>query len=592
MPATRNAPSKGGWGKKATQSQAEDAQAEDQQVEPTNNTAQAGEQIALAEAGTAQPSTSGTHPNHLMAQMLLMMQKTFNEQLKFQREQQKWQDSQLPPLEKIPEIYWAHNEVHSCYTIWKEQWNAIFKSDYLFESDAVNVYKLYRHTGDEDQKKIKQWKLNLDEITPEQLFEHLDEECKPGVSAYRSRLDLWHNTKQGYMTLDDFYNKIERLCDLYSFSPEEHKAFYRDAFLFNLRNQGTTQWVIEQLSKEDANPSSFNPQHIKNLAKTTKQNRTAGQYLSTNANTGTNTSVNLLCHQQTQVTQKKYQKPKGNQKHSQSSQPSKKSCPPWKDNKGKQNFKSKGDCTWYGDFNHKDNFRCSASRHKCKICSKVGHLPKMCFFKDKKQQNIQLVQAHGEEAVIPQMSDESFHDANEEYMPSDDDFVNNYMVCIHKTSLQQKPAKSSSKFQQIKHFVQVKLKPYHTHTVYMHAYVNTRADINLMPWDMYIKLYNDGNLKHLKPSDIKLGVWGDDQFALLGKWNIYLVHLDTNKTASPLHKGYVAIELEALAVSWALRNFIIISMVHTSPYRQIKNPWNQSLQDLSMRQLPDCRDCW
>ena len=140
-------------------------------------------------------------------------------------------------------------------------------------------------------------------------------------------------------------------CDLCSFSPEEHKAFHRDAFLFNLSNQGTTQQVIEQLSKEDANPSNFSPQHINNLAKTIEQNRATGQYLSTNANTGVNASVNLLCHQRTQVTQKKYQKPKGKQKHSQSnqqqqsSQPSKKSCPPWKDNKGKQNFKAKGDCT-------------------------------------------------------------------------------------------------------------------------------------------------------------------------------------------------------------------------------------------------------
>ena len=64
---------------------------------------------------------------------------------------------------------------------------------------------------------------------------------------------------------------------------------------------------------------------------------------------------------------------------------------------------------------------------------------------------------------------------------------------------------------------------------WMHACVNTGADVNLMPWDMYIKLYNDDKLKHLKPSDIKLGVWGDDQIALLSKCNIYLVHLDTKK---------------------------------------------------------------
>ena len=172
MPVTKSTPNKGGQAKKIMQS--DYAQAE--QVQPTNNTAQAGEVQPTnntAQAGEVQPanntaqvgeltpakagSTSGTQPSDQMAQMLLMMQKTFDEQLKFQREQQKHQDSQLPPLEKIPEIDWTHNDgLHSWYTIWKEQWQAIFKSDYLFGSDAVKVHKLYRHIGDEGQKKIKQ----------------------------------------------------------------------------------------------------------------------------------------------------------------------------------------------------------------------------------------------------------------------------------------------------------------------------------------------------------------------------------------------------------------------------------------------------
>ena len=92
----------------------------------------------------------------------------------------------------------------------------------------------------------------------------------------------------------------------------------------------------------------------------------------------------------------------------------------------------------------------------------------MCFFKDKKQQHIQLVQAHDDQTTTLQLSDESFHDVDEEYMLSDDDFVHSYMVCVYKTSLQQKASKGS-KLQQIKHFVKVKLKPYHTHAVYMYA---------------------------------------------------------------------------------------------------------------------------
>ena len=129
MPVLRNTPKMGGQSKKTTQS--EDAQAV--VVQPTDNTAQAKEQLTPADAGTAQPSTSGTQPNDQIAQMFQMMQKTFDEQLKFQRDQQQFQkeqqrcpDLQLPPLEKIPVIDWTHNDgLHSQYTIWKEQWNAI-----------------------------------------------------------------------------------------------------------------------------------------------------------------------------------------------------------------------------------------------------------------------------------------------------------------------------------------------------------------------------------------------------------------------------------------------------------------------------------
>ena len=58
-------------------------------VSPPTTLLSVREQKAPAKAGSAQPSTSGTQPNDPMAQMFLMMQKTFDEQLKFQREHPK-----------------------------------------------------------------------------------------------------------------------------------------------------------------------------------------------------------------------------------------------------------------------------------------------------------------------------------------------------------------------------------------------------------------------------------------------------------------------------------------------------------------------
>ena len=114
----------------------------------------------------------------------------------------------------------------------------------------------------------------------------------------------------------------------------------------------------------------------------------------------------------------------------------------------------------------------------------------MCFFKDQKQQCIQLVQAHDDQAVTLQVSDESFHDAIEENIPSDDDFVHNYMIHVQESSIQQKQQyavmNAIAKFKQLQQIVEVKFRPYDTNRVYMDAYVDTGADVNLILKNRYI----------------------------------------------------------------------------------------------------------
>ena len=56
-------------------------------------------------------------------------------------------------------------------------------------------------------------------------------------------------------------------------------------------------------------------------------------------------------------------------------------------------------------------------------------------------------------------------------------------------------------------------------------------------------------LRHIMPSDIKLGVWDDDQIALLGKCNIYLVHPDTKEPVKVT--SYVADESGSTLLSCA-----------------------------------------
>ena len=108
------------------------------------------------------------------------------------------------------------------------------------------------------------------------------------------------------------------------------------------------------------------------------------------------------------------------------------------------------------------------------------------------------------------MSDESFHDAIEENIPSDDDFVHNYTIYVQESSIQQKQQYSVmnaiAKFKCLQQIVEAKFSPYDTNSVYMDAYVDTSVDVNLILKNRYLKLHNDDRLRHIMPSDIKLGV--------------------------------------------------------------------------------------
>ena len=62
-----------------------------------------------------------------------------------------------------------------------------------------------------------------------------------------------------------------------------------------------------------------------------------------------------------------------------------------------------------------------------------------------------------------------------------------------------------------------------------------------------------------------------------------------SKSLTDAKKGYVAIKLETLAVSWACEKFHHFLYGSHFTLQWIKNPWNKYWHVLSMKQPPDCR---
>ena len=107
---------------------------------------------------------------------------------------------------------------------------------------------------------------------------------------------------------------------------------------------------------------------------------------------------------------------------------------------------------------------------------------------------------------------------------SDDSFVL-YQV---KAVVNQAKSKVSKKTHLIAN-LPYRIKQHQGHHKYLRVRLDTCADVNIMPRSVYQMMFNDPEVKHLADNDISLGAYTDHQVNILGKYQFYMLHPDTEK---------------------------------------------------------------
>ena len=72
-----------------------------------------------------------------------------------------------------------------------------------------------------------------------------------------------------------------------------------------------------------------------------------------------------------------------------------------------------------------------------------------------------------------------------------------------------------------------KLKLHHKRNQYLRARLNTCANVNIMPINVYKLLFQDPDLKKLSPSKLDIGTYTTDAVKLVGSCVFYFIHQDT-----------------------------------------------------------------
>ena len=177
--------------------------------------------------------------------------------------------------------------------------------------------------------------------------------------------------------------------------------------------------------------------------------------------------INLLCHQCTELAQKK----KKGHKHKQHK--SKEGKPPYKKNPHPSQADGSQDrCSKCGDTRHAQGFSCLAKKYLCKACKKYGHFTSLCSSKLKKS----AYQITAEEIENPSASE------TDEDSYSDDSFI------LHQTEAEINFSQAKRKIPKKLHLIvniPYKIKQCQSHHKYLKVQLDTCADVNIMPRSVY-----------------------------------------------------------------------------------------------------------
>ena len=270
--------------------------------------------------------------------------------------------------------------------------------------------------------------------------------------------------------------------------------------------------MSKTLNEGCADLQQYPASKVRQLAKKLESSKATARHIKQATSNTQAAQINLLRHQWTELAHKK----KKGQKCKQHFR-SKEGKPQYKKHSHpSQAHGSQDRCSKCGDTRHAQSFFCPAKKYLCKACKKYGHFTSLCFSKQKKSA-YQITAEEIENHSASETDEDSY---------SDDSFI------LHQMKAEINLSQAKSKMPKKTHLIAnipYRIKQHQSHHKYLRVWLDTCADVNIMPRSVYQMMFNDPKVKQLASNDISLGVYTDHQVHILGKCNFYMLHPDTKK---------------------------------------------------------------
>ena len=186
-------------------------------------------------------------------------------------------------------------------------------------------------------------------------------------------------------------------------------------------------------------------------------------------------------------------------------------------------------CNKCGNSIHAQGFQCPTKKYQCKVCNRYGHFSSLCY-----QRRTQV--HHKNSCRNPKA-----HQLHAGPMYTQD--CSNY--CLSKESssdesfcLQLRVQSNHAEGKQIPNPVHLiidlayHLKPHHTRNMYLQAWLDTFADVNIMPASIFWLVFKDLEMRKIKPCKMQISTYTADTVKIIGSCTFGIVHPDTKKLVS------------------------------------------------------------
>ena len=230
--------------------------------------------------------------------------------------------------------------------------------------------------------KYVSWNLTNEKLTLDVIWEKFEEVCKPQCNEVSLEFDLLTSFRQGERSVNEWYNALQTQVALTKYPQETAKILYRDIFCFFFT--GMRKTVNDSNIELNKLPAS----KVRQLAKKMEIFKTTAKYINQVTCNPQATQINLMCQQCTELPSSTF---KRKSRHFKSRQENNKQHYEEKQRERMPQVHKKYDnyerhtCqerySKCSDSQHKEGFKCPASKHQCEKCHKYGHFSSLCYKK-------------------------------------------------------------------------------------------------------------------------------------------------------------------------------------------------------------------